>query len=647
MVATVEVAEFDGEGQVDKYGRPVSVEIAGNWLSSQLLVATVGENSISQPLMEATRLIRLSADGYVAFAIGDSETTAVGSARRIPPGVHQIEIASGGQYVAVTLVADGSLPTTIPGETFLGNLAETAGPPTSLTVAEVQAALNISGSASSLEDIPDGITRSAISSGNPVLYVAGMDAPYGAAKIQADGKISPGVLPTGTMTLVGSWDASTNTPALVTGGGAYAAGSQFVVSVAGSTTLDGQSTWEVRDELVLMGTPLAWVRLASGATITPDFSIPYQKLVKLPPGLLGYDGTATGEVEALSPALARQLLNVADNAAPNPAAMLQSEAQAGTGIDPRIITPAVLKYAVETHAPGGGAVAGFKEPVADKATLKALAKPAVTEIRYVYGDGLGTWEWRPASTTTDNNSTVLQATAAGAGRWHRLGAGSDVDPKWFGAVVDGTTDDTASMVVARNYCRTFTPPGTLVINGNVRLSSIDLTGCSIICAGSILHPVGATITVGSDSEMASRSVVVDIPLVSDGAATLSTRATPQLRIIGKNNRVRAEAGYVQLYADGTSTDRKACDRNVIDLISCYVVAAAGVNGGTCKNNDIFGSIGSSTIDAAIHTGNFVSILAPRLLSVLSSASVATVVATVSVPLTGGGTGYIPIYSTRT
>lgn len=58
----------------------------------------------------------------------------------------------------------------------------------------------------------------------------------------------------------GGWNASTNVPALSNGGGGGAKGDVFTVTTAGSTTIDGVSTWAVGDQLQNTGT--LWVKVA-------------------------------------------------------------------------------------------------------------------------------------------------------------------------------------------------------------------------------------------------------------------------------------------------------------------------------------------------------------------------------------------------
>jgi hypothetical protein len=65
----------------------------------------------------------------------------------------------------------------------------------------------------------------------------------------------------GALNYKGTWNASTNSPALASGVGTK--GDYYVVSVAGSTTLNGISNWGVGDWAVFNGS--VWQRVEGGA----------------------------------------------------------------------------------------------------------------------------------------------------------------------------------------------------------------------------------------------------------------------------------------------------------------------------------------------------------------------------------------------
>lgn len=67
----------------------------------------------------------------------------------------------------------------------------------------------------------------------------------------------------GALNYKGTWNANTNTPALASGVGTK--GDYYVVSVAGTTTLDGISNWGIGDWAVFNGS--AWQRVEGGADL--------------------------------------------------------------------------------------------------------------------------------------------------------------------------------------------------------------------------------------------------------------------------------------------------------------------------------------------------------------------------------------------
>ena len=67
----------------------------------------------------------------------------------------------------------------------------------------------------------------------------------------------------GALNYKGTWNATTNTPALASGVGTK--GDYYVVSVAGTTTLDGISNWGVGDWVAFNGS--AWQRVEGGADL--------------------------------------------------------------------------------------------------------------------------------------------------------------------------------------------------------------------------------------------------------------------------------------------------------------------------------------------------------------------------------------------
>ena len=97
---------------------------------------------------------------------------------------------------------------------------------------------------------------------------------------------------TGSLNYSGAWDASTNNPALASGVGTK--GDYYVVSVSGSTNLDGITDWVVSDWAVFNGT--VWQKVDNSEVI-------YVSNVATGTGLTGGPITSTGTVSLANTAV--------------------------------------------------------------------------------------------------------------------------------------------------------------------------------------------------------------------------------------------------------------------------------------------------------------------------------------------------------
>jgi hypothetical protein len=79
----------------------------------------------------------------------------------------------------------------------------------------------------------------------------------GLAELDAGGKVPTAQLPdsvVGAMDYKGVWNATTNTPTLGNSGAGGVQGDYYVVSVAGTTSIDGEADWQIGDWIVNNGT---------------------------------------------------------------------------------------------------------------------------------------------------------------------------------------------------------------------------------------------------------------------------------------------------------------------------------------------------------------------------------------------------------
>jgi hypothetical protein len=184
----------------------------------------------------------------------------------------------------------------------------------------------------------------------------------------------------GALNYKGTWNASTNSPTLASGVGTK--GDYYVVSVAGSTTLDGISNWGVGDWAAYNGS--AWQRVEGGANLNGvDLSV---------------SGTSTLSGLTASTALA---LNASKE--------IVSVTNTGTGdnvlaTSPTLVTPNI-GVATATQIQNSNGTAGAPAYTFAGDTDNGLYKPATNEL------GIST---------------------AGVERLRFLGAGT---------ILSGTTDD--------------------------------------------------------------------------------------------------------------------------------------------------------------------------------------------------------------
>jgi hypothetical protein len=124
----------------------------------------------------------------------------------------------------------------------------------------------------------------------------------GVATLDSGGKVPVSELPAavlGALSYQGTWNASTNTPTLASGVGVK--GYYYVVSVAGSTNLDGITDWNIGDMAVYSGT--AWQQIDNTDAVTSVNG--YTGTVVLTAADISGVGDVVGPASATDNAIAR------------------------------------------------------------------------------------------------------------------------------------------------------------------------------------------------------------------------------------------------------------------------------------------------------------------------------------------------------
>ncbi len=111
---------------------------------------------------------------------------------------------------------------------------------------------------------PHSVTKSEVGLGNVTndaqIPLSQKGAANGVADLDGSSKVPVAQLPdavVGALKYQGTWNANTNTPTITGGSGTL--GYYYVVSVAGTTNIDGISDWEIGDWIVYNGT--AWEKI--------------------------------------------------------------------------------------------------------------------------------------------------------------------------------------------------------------------------------------------------------------------------------------------------------------------------------------------------------------------------------------------------
>lgn len=91
----------------------------------------------------------------------------------------------------------------------------------------------------------------------------------GLAELDGSGRLPIAQLPVSAMEYKGVWNATTNIPALADGVGVN--GDYYLVSVAGTTSLDGINDWEVGDAVIFNGTNVTYQKVGRDDLVTSIF----------------------------------------------------------------------------------------------------------------------------------------------------------------------------------------------------------------------------------------------------------------------------------------------------------------------------------------------------------------------------------------
>lgn len=117
---------------------------------------------------------------------------------------------------------------------------------------------------------PHSTTKSQVGLGNvdnlQQIPLTQKGAVSGVCELDSSGKVPSSRLSVSALTYKGGWNVSTNTPALSSSGGGGIAGDYYVVSVAGTRLIDGNSDWQIKDWIMHNGS--TWDKIDNTDSVT-------------------------------------------------------------------------------------------------------------------------------------------------------------------------------------------------------------------------------------------------------------------------------------------------------------------------------------------------------------------------------------------
>lgn len=297
----------------------------------------------------------------------------------------------------------------------------------------------------------------------------------------------------------------------------------------------------------------------------------------------GSDGTSSARVSVIVVLTPNRALRKVDRAA------IQTNVAAG-------LDDLVEKWNESLDTLDSTVLVSGAQSVVSRAALRALSVSTLVNRDVVNlgaaataGDGwAGSFYYDSSSTDTDDGALTIAPTT-GSGRYKRIYSGP-IDVRWFGAVGDGVTDDTAAITSAIQQAENgevVVPPGTYLVstvafntittkNRSVRLRGAHAavysgTGRTVFkgsTAAEIIRVGDTDTTAGSSSPM--QVSIEDIHLDGNSIATIGLRVTRGVNLTFK--RLTASACTSKgFFLDGTlaCAAGSSADLNAITFDSCY------------------------------------------------------------------------------
>jgi len=325
----------------------------------------------------------------------------------------------------------------------------------------------------------------------------------GVATLDGGGTVPLSQIPAsiqGSLSYEGTWNASTNTPTLASGVGTK--GYYYIVSVAGSTNLDGITSWNIGDMAVYSGT--AWQKIDNTDAVTSVNGFTGSVVLTttdVAEGTKLYytDVRARASNSAGTGITYDSVTGVITNAAPDQTVALT----AGTGISTSGTYP---NFTITNTAPSSGgtvtSVTATAPVVSTGGTTPVISMAAVTTAVNGY---LTSTDWNTFNNKTSNTGTVTSVATS--------------VPSFLS--VSGSPITTTG-TLAISYSGTALP----IANGGTGLSTVGT-------AGQVLTSNGTTLSYETTTTGTVTSVSATVPSVfSVSGSPITTNGTLALTYSG-------------------------------------------------------------------------------------------------------------------
>jgi hypothetical protein len=411
----------------------------------------------------------------------------------------------------------------------------------------------------------------------------------GIATLDGSGKVPISELPSavlGTLSYQGTWNASTNTPTLASGVGVK--GYYYVVSVAGSTNLDGVSDWVVGDWAVFNGT--VWQKVDNTDAVT---------------SVNGYTGAV--------------VLSYTDVGAPSTGGV-NATGTWGIGISGNAAT--ATSATTSTNIAGGAAGSlPYQSAAGTTAMLAAGTEGYILQIN----SGLPSWQADAARVSSISfASTGLTPVTATSGA---VTVGGTLVVANGGT---GLSTVTANQILygngtgALNTSASLTFDGTTLSTTTVDATNLEVTNLKAkdgTAAGSIADATGvvtlasSVLTTTDINGGTIDNAVIGGVTPAAGTFTTATATTGNITTVNATTVDTTNIEVTNLKAkDGTAAGSIADSTGVVTLASS-VLTTTDINGGTIDSTSVGASVASSgafTDFSASGTASFTSTGAVKL-----------------------------------